>query len=139
MEVSHCSNFCSETVKILVDGKEYTEHLCDFTLNSPVFEAMLQPNCFKEGIERKISLPEKTGRQYEILKMALSPQKNLSELMNLTFDDCLVLLGLIEEYQLNPAINEFSQQTISNQKTSTDLLLLAHQYNLEKAFHLHLQ
>eukprot|EP00121_Abeoforma_whisleri_P009963 Awhi_evm1s9176 len=139
MEVTRCCCLCLEKLKVLVDGKEYDEHLCEFTMNSPVFEAMLRPDCFKEGIERKIELPGKTAKQYEILKMALSPQNHLYLLMNLNLQDCIHLLSIVEEYQLNPEIKEFTQQTLSNEKSSIDLLLLAHRHSLGKAFSVHLK
>ena len=116
-------------VVLVVQGKEFHVHRSILTMQSPVFEAMLDGH-FKEATQKKITLKGKTSQDMlQFLKLLYPPNMLNEPLVSFTDEKVFKMLALADEYQAENVIKQCLQETKITPENALKIRPYAVKYN----------
>ena len=116
-------------VVLVVQGKEFHVHRSILTMQSPVFEAMLDGH-FKEATQKKITLKGKTSQDMlQFLKLLYPPNMLNEPLVSFTDGKVFKMLALADEYQAENVIKQCLQETKITPENAFKIRPYAVKYN----------
>ena len=116
-------------VVLVVHGKEFHVHRSILTMQSPVFEAMLDGH-FKEATQKKITLKGKTSQDMlQFLKLLYPPNMLNEPLVSFTDEKVFKMLALADEYQAENVIKQCLQETKITPENALKIRPYAVKYN----------